>query len=386
MEKRIIGIFLTIPIFIFLFSTSFVIYADNQPSRIMQDEDELPRPVRARVIEVTSTDTKETPYSGGLFEVKSQIVKVKILKGEFRGEIIEAQHFLNSFNEAYSITLNKGQDVFLYIESGYDGSIENAYVSEIVRDKYILYLVIIFVILMLIVGKLKGLKSLISLGIMCLLVGYVFLPLILKGFNPVVISVPICISAIIITLLLVSGYNKKTLSAIIGTVGGVITAGIIALVMGHISSLTGLGDEESQMLLYIPQEITFDFRGLLFSGILIGAMGAVMDVGISIASSVNEVLAATPEIKTKNLIRSGINVGRDILGTMSNTLILAYASASIPIMLLHMAYNVSFSEFINRELIANEIVRALASSIGLVVTVPLTAVVAGTLLKGENVK
>ena len=109
-------------------------------------------------------------------------------------------------------------------------------------------------------------------------------------------------------------------------------------------------------------------------------MGAIMDVGISIASSLTEVAAARDDISTKDLIKSGMNVGRDILGSMSNTLILAYTSASIPLLLLTMAYKVSFIEMINWEVVASEIVRALSSSIGLVITVPLTAVAAATLL------
>jgi len=166
----------------------------------------------------------------------------------------------------------------------------------------------------------------------------------------------------------------------------VLVAGGIAFFVGSLASLTGLGDEEAQMLMYIPQQVNFDFKGILFAGIIIGALGAVMDVGMSIASSMREVEAAKPEITTKDLIRSGMNVGRDIMGTMSNTLILAYTGGSLQLMLLFMAHDFSLTEVINWDMIASEVVRALAGSIGLIFTIPLTAMVAGTIGREHRVK
>ncbi|MFZ5988988.1 MAG: YibE/F family protein [Bacillota bacterium] len=385
MKKGLFGlIFIILLSLLFTLANTSFILADDEVREIEQNEEELPVPIRAKIIKVISNDNEETEYSGGTIETRSQLLEVKVLQGLHKGKIIKAHHYLNSFNEAYNILLTEGKEVFLYIEENEDGSIEKAFVAEIVRDRYLLYLTIIFILSILIVGKLKGLKSLISLSITCAAVIYILLPMILKGYDPVLVSVMVCVGIIIITLIMVSGFNHKTLSAIVGTAGGVITAGVIALIVGYLTNLTGLGDEESQMLMYIPQNIKFDFRGLLFSGIIIGAMGAVMDVAVSIASAVNEVALVNSDAKTRDLIKAGMNVGRDILGTMADTLILAYASASIPLMLLLMAYNVSFVEIINRELIASEVVRALSSSIGLVVTVPLTAVVAGTLVKRKK--
>lgn len=387
MKKGITSLILIILLTLsFMLANSSFVVADEEVMEIEQNEDELPEPIRARVLRVISNQNEETDYSGGTIELSSQLLEVKVLEGEFKGKIIEANHYLNNFNEAYNVLLEKGQEVFLYIERNEDGSISNAFVAEIVRDRFLLYLAIAFVLLMVIVGRLKGLKSIISLAITCTAIVYILLPMILNGHNPIFISVLVCVGVIIITLLMVSGFNSKTYAAIIGTAGGVIIAGVIALIMGYLTNLTGLGDEESQMLMYIPQNIKFDFRGLLFSGIIIGAMGAAMDVGISIASSVNEIAAANPGIKTGSLIRSGMNVGRDIMGTMSNTLILAYAGGSMHLMLLLMAYNVSFGEIINRELIASEVVRALAGSIGLIVTIPLTAVLAGVMVKKSKAK
>ncbi len=375
-------VFLMVLCFVFFFLNSAV-FAE-EVGEIMQEEDKLPKQVRAVVLNAYQVENEEKEYSGGILEIKNQMIEVKILKGPHKGKIIKAQNSLNSFNDAYNITISRGQEVFVYINEAEDGSIESAYVAEIVRDKYILYLLMAFILSMLVVGRMKGFKALISLAITCIAVIYIMLPLLLKGYNPIIVSVPVCVGVIVITLLLVSGFNKKSFAAIIGTAGGVIIAGVIALLMGYFTNMTGLGSEEAQMLQFTPLDIKFNFKGLLFAGILIGAMGAIMDVGISIASSLTEIAAAKEDISTKDLIKSGMNVGRDILGSMSNTLILAYTSASIPLLLLAMAYKVSFIEMVNWEVVASEIVRALSSSIGLVITVPLTAVAAATLLNKKN--
>lgn len=345
------------------------------------ESEETPPLVRAKVISILADQNKETEYSGGSLKFKSQIVQVKITEGKFKNSLVTAEHSLSSgFNSKHKgIELKVAQEVLLYIEESKDGTVKNAYVAEIARDKYLLYLAIGFVLVLIVIGRLKGLKAVISLVITCFAVVKILLPLILQGFDPVMVSVGVCTLIITVTLLMVSGFNKKTLAAIIGTVGGVLAAGIIAQLVGNMANLTGLGDEESQMLMYIPQNINFDFKGLLFAGIIIGALGAAMDVGMSIASSMHEIKVATPGINRGMLIKSGMNVGRDIMATMSNTLILAYAGGSMQLMLLMMAYNIPFNEIVNRDMIASEVVRSLAGSIGLIFTIPITAVVAGIL-------
>ena len=141
---------------------------------------------------------------------------------------------------------------------------------------------------------------------------------------------------------------------------------------------------EAMMLAYIPQEVNFDFRSLLFSGIILGSLGAVMDVGMSISSAIEEIYNANSNITRKDLFTSGMNVGKDIMGTMTNTLILAYTGSSIPILLLFMAYETSMIKILNLDIIATEVIRSLAGSIGLVLTIPLTAFIASVLIKKDN--
>lgn len=339
---------------------------------------------RGRVTRITVEEEKrETEYSGGSLDTMVQVVEALVLGGPHKGEKVSAVYELTyGFSDKYkSVLLKEGDEVLLYIDEDENGTITGAYVTDVARDRYLAYLLVGFCAILLIVGRTKGLKAIISLLLSALAIIYVLLPSILKGWDPVIVSVAICVAVIGITMLLISGFNRKTLAAIIGTTGGVVVSGILAILIGTAAKLTGFGDDESQMLMYIPQNIYFDFRGLLFSGIIIGTMGATMDVGMSIASAMYEIKFNTPDIKIPDLIKAGMNVGRDVMATMTNTLILAYSGGSLNLMLLLMAYNIPFTEIINRDIIASEIVRALAGSIGLILTIPITAFAAGAIEK-----
>jgi uncharacterized membrane protein len=206
------------------------------------------------------------------------------------------------------------------------------------------------------------------------------LPLIIKGASPILVSVIASVIITIFTLFVVSGINEKTMSAILGTLIGVLLSATIAYVVGTMASLTGLNSEESAMLLYLPGEVDLNLQGILFAGIVIGTLGAVMDVSMSISSSMYEIKSIKPDITIKELMGSGMNVGRDIMGTMTNTLILAYTGASLPILIIFTAYNSTMTDVLNLDVIATEIIRAITGSIGIVLTIPITAVIAGIFL------
>ncbi|NLE24808.1 MAG: YibE/F family protein [Clostridiaceae bacterium] len=333
--------------------------------------------VRGKVSRVIESREEDIDYSGGSLQDTVQIVEIKITSaGPYKDRLIKAEYALSmSFNEKQDNALLKpGNEVLMVLELDNTGDISQAYIYSVVRDKHLLLLLIIFSVIMLSVGRLKGLKALISLTLTVLAIIYILLPLILKGFDPVFLSIWVCVAIAGITLLLVSGYNKKTLAAIIGTSGGLISAGIIAQIVGEMAKLTGLGDEESQMLMFIPQDISFDYKGLLFAGILIGALGAAMDVGMSLSSAMFEIKEINPDIKKSSLLKAGMNIGRDMIATMSSTLILAYTGGALQLMLLFMAHEIPFVDIINQDGYATEVVRSLAGSIGLILTIPITAI------------
>ncbi|MCK8817827.1 YibE/F family protein [Natroniella sulfidigena] len=345
------------------------------PSSILAQEQVSSQTVRGRIIEIVQGPTEEEQS----YVADVQQIKVEITQGEFRGEKVTTNHTLSG-NPARDFYYNEGDRVLLWVESQ-DGAITRSLVREVIRDHYLGYLALFFVFSLILVGGRQGLKTVLTLSITGFLVLKVLLPLILEGYPPILTTIIITSIIVSISLFITSGFTRKTLAAIIGTMGGVVVAGVLAWWMSSATRLTGLSGEESQMLMYIPQGTDFDFRGLLFAGMIIGAMGAVLDIGMSIASTIDEVKRANPSISTKDLIKSGLNVGRDIMGTMSNTLILAYTGASMSLLLVIIANEIPLSRITNMDSIATEIVRVLAGSIGLIYAIPITAITAGLLYR-----
>jgi len=329
---------------------------------------------KGKVLEVIS-DKEEEAVEG--FAARTQVLKVRVTSGPFKGETIEVTNTSDA-RSAYNLTIKEGQGIFFTPELDQEGNITGAYLTEIIRDNYLIIITSLFFAVLILVGRFKGLRAAISLALTAVAVFFILIPLILKGYNPVLISVLVGIGITFITLLIISGANRKSLSAIIGTSTGILIGGILALVFGRLSNLTGLSNDEAIMLMYIPQNIDFDFRGILFAGILLASLGAVMDVSMSISSSMFEVIKTDPTIKKSNLISSGMNIGRDIIGTMSNTLILVYIGSSIPLILLFMAYKIPFVELINKDIMASEVIRALSGSIGLILTIPITVFISAS--------
>lgn len=373
-----IRMFLIIVTILFLFVPSVSADISNQDG-FSPDLDLISEEARGKVISATEPIIMEEMMEYG-YTTKVQQVKVQITTGKFKGKVIDLENICaESF--IYNLTVEQGEEVLITIETDESGNYLNAYITDHVRDKYIVLLTVLFFALIILLAKFKGLKTVLTLIFTVLMIGKFLLPLILKGYNPVILSIIVSAVVTAVTLVAVGGINVKTTSAIAGTIGGIVTAGILAHLVGNWAKLTGLSGEEAQMLLFIPQQISLDFKGILFAGIIIGTLGAVMDVSISIASSMDEVRKINPDIKTYHLFEAGMNVGRDVMGTMSNTLVLAYTGSALPLLLLFMAHKTSISKVVNLDLIATEIIRALTGSIGLILTIPITAGVFSYLIK-----
>jgi uncharacterized membrane protein len=341
-----------------------------------QDNEEPTQFARGRVLVVEAI-----PGEGNLdefgFVLEEYAVEVEITSGQFRGRTLTIEHVLTG-TAAYDVVVQPGDRVLLAIETSL-GELDQVFIADHERDRTLLWMAIGFAALLLVLGGMKGLKSLISLLLIGVMIAGFFIPLLLRGYNPIALAVVVSAVATVFTIAMVGGANRKGLAAMIGTLAGVLVAGVLAVGVGLIVKTSGLAGEEAQMLLFIPQGVDFDFRGLLMAGIIIGALGAVMDVGMSIASAVNEVKLANPELRSRDLFWAGMNVGRDIMGTMANTLILAYTGGALTLLLLVSAYEVPLIRLLNMESIATEILRALAGSTGLVAAIPLTALAAAGL-------
>ena len=331
--------------------------------------------VRAIEYDDTAEIRRDVPLEA---DIRYQHLVLEILTGKHRSEVLTVRHTIEMIMPGnYIFKVN--DQVLIRLTENADGKIETVKIEERVRDTSIYIITALFAVMMLLIGRKQGLKALISLIIMVGVIFFVYIPMILKGFSPLLLSILISAAAITITLMLISGRHKKTMVAILGTMSGVLIAGLLAVIFGEIGKLTGLAADTAISLAYIPHFRGLDYKGLLFGTIIIGSIGAVMDVALSIASSLWEIWELNPAIPSKQLIRSGMNIGRDIMGSMSNTLILAYVGTSVHLIILFMVYQISFTEIINYDSVSSEILRAMAGSIGLMFTIPATVWISAVL-------
>lgn len=326
--------------------------------------------VKAKVIEAGEVYLRDNG-SGG--KENAQNVKIKILNGDKKDEKFEAVYVLtyDIDNKIVGHKLKEGDKV--YVKVSEEAGKTTVLIQDVVRQGYLLVLVLFFFASIILVGRKKGIKAIIGLIITVLAVFFVLLTSIFKGYNAILVSIGTCFMITILTFSVIGGWNKKTISAALGTLGGVVLSGIIAVVVGYFAKLSGAGHEEAIMLSVASKEVVFNFRELLFAEIIVSALGACMDVGMSIASSLNELKIKKPTMTAKELFKSGMNIGGDMIGTMTNTLILSFIGSSLILILLYMTASMSVTDILNIEAIATESVCAISGSIGIVYTVPITA-------------
>ena len=351
--------------------TTSLVFAEENPMDNLEVNQE-----RAKILSVEEIELDEEE----LGIIGKQLVQLEVLTGEYKGEKLEIENDLSG-HPSYDIVVSQGDKVIIGIET-MDGELGEVYITDFSRQEYIILLGGVFLILILVIGGEKGFKAILTLILTLLLIFKLLLPLTIKGYNPIPISTIIAILITFLTMLVIGGVNYKSISASIGTSLGVFIAGLLAYIIGSKAKLTGLSAEEAVSLTYLIKDI--NMQNLLFAGILLGSLGAVMDVGMSIASSIQEIYTANNEIGQKELFKSGMNVGKDIMGTMTNTLILAYMGSSIPLLLVLMSYEPNFVKIINLDIIATEIIRSLSGSIGLVLTIPITALISSILIKKKS--
>lgn len=303
-----------------------------------------------------------------------QTIKVKLLSGEFKGETVELDNMLTG-NPYYDIKLKKNTRVILHAEDNGEG-VEFS-IEDIKRSGNLGWLSLLFCGLLIYVGRKKGFYSLVSIGLTVLLIAHALSPLILIGINPVLATILICVASTAATMYLVGGFNAKSTSAIIGAMLSLLFAGFLSYITMFTAHLTGFTGENSMFLYTAHPEL--DFVGITISTMILATLGAVMDVAMSIASTINEIYITDNTKTVKNLFTSGMNVGRDIIGTMANTLILVYLGGSLPLLLL--AGNIDLQKFINLNQVVTETASALIGSIAIVICVPFTAIAASEMIK-----
>lgn len=336
--------------------------------------------------EVISVETFGTPTNSPTGELKQvkQSVDVLILSGSHRGEKVIIENMLMG-NPAYDINLKKGDRVILHSEPNNGGGVD-FFIADKLRVNVLYALSALFCLLLILIGGKKGFSSLVSILITLGLIFFALTPMILGGMAPILATVLVCVLASVIAIFLVGGVNAKniakSISAVLGTVLSLFIAGILSMLSIKFASLTGFSTEESMFLFTAHPEL--NFTGILASAMIIGALGAVMDIGMSIASTINEISASSSDMGVRELFTSGMNVGKDIIGTMANTLILAYLGGALSLVLL--SNNIDLNKFFNLNQVATEISSAVIGSIAIVLCVPITAIIAAFLIKKYSKK
>lgn len=318
-------------------------------------------------------------------QTTKQEVTVRVLTGNFKGSERIIDNMLTG-NPAYDIPLSKGDKVILHMEpvsetvTGPEDV--DIFIADIQRNTQIYIFTGIFCILLLIIGRKKGLTSIISILSTIALIFFMLMPMILNGFCPIASAVLTGILSTFITIYLVGGFNSKSSAAIIGTSISLIFAGALSMLAIYFAHLTGFAGEENMFLYTARPDLSF--TGILSASMIIATLGALMDTAVSIASTVNEIYETDKSLTVRQLFKSGMNVGRDIIGTMSNTLILVYLGSSLPLVLL--SSNIDMNKFFNLNQVATEILSAIIGSIAILACVPITAIISAILIKRQDRK
>lgn len=328
----------------------------------------------ARVTQVlTENYVKDETAEGALRG--SQSLYVTILTGRYKGDVMPVNNYLGPMHQK---PVKQGTVLTVMLtsdsrEAGYQISIINYDFTWLLA-----IMLVLFTAAVIIVGRSKGLKSLVGLLVTIVTVVFFLIPMWLKGYPAVPLTLCVSLYVTVFCFTLLGGITRKTVSAMLGTALCVLLAGAFAFICERVAGVSGLTMNEAEWLLDESRTlgVVLNVRGLFVSGILISSLGAVMDVSMSIASSVTELRSVNPELTPKQLFRSGMNIGRDLIGTMTNTLILAFVGTSLNLMIIMFAAGMQPYQLINNDDMIMEVIRAIAGSIGLVLAVPLTAAVA----------
>ncbi len=335
----------------------------------------------AEVTAVLSDNAQEDFQNAEGRRVGDQELEIRILSGDHKDEIMTVTNYMSAL---FNVDVGQGDRIIVRIMTDEEGSY---YASVFNYDRGIVlgvFLLIFFALLAVLGGK-KGVGALAGLLLTLGCIWFILIPCLIRGVPAIPVTIGVSAVAAAAGLIFLNGYSKKTLCAVCGCVGGVLAAGSAAAAVGTLSPMNGFNMQEAENLILYGADKGLKISGLLVCGVLISALGAVMDVALGIASSVWEMREQNPDATAGSLFRSGMQIGRDAMGTMANTLILAFAGSSLNMLILVQTYDIPFLQLINTDSIALEVVQSVAGSFGILLTVPLVAFVSARLMvHGRN--
>lgn len=333
----------------------------------------------AKVLSITEDNSVIDEDTEGVRRGDMEL-EVEILTGRYKGDIC---FVTNYFSALYNVNVEPGDKVCIRIDTTGDGEYScNIYNYD--RVPLIICLIIMFFLALAIIGGFQGIKAFAGLVYTILCIFGILLPLSLKGVEAVPLTCMIILVTSTVCFYLIGGITKKTIAAALGCFSGVLIAALLGAIAAKLGGVTTFQMDEAEALLLLKSTTLIKLRGLFISGILIAAMGAVMDIAMSISSALYEVHEADPHMGAKELFKSGINIGRDAMGTMANTLVLAYVGSALNMCILIYSYGVGLRQLLCTDFVAIEVIRAVAGSVGIICSVPCVAAIAAILYTKKN--
>lgn len=303
------------------------------------------------------------------WELGSQDISVRLKNGAQKGQEIQLN---NNLSTTHNIHVRAGQSVIVKADRP-EGVTPYYSLYNYDRTPGICAAAAIFIALMLLVGRFKGFRSVLGLGISLFFILAFLLPAIYRGYSPVLMSILTVIIISAFSLLLLNGFSKKTLTAVAATAAGVVLSASFFFLLSALLHLFGYNISEAEELILIAQNTGLQIGQVLFAGVLISSLGAVMDMTMSVAAPLYEMKEIRPGLSARALFRSGMRIGRDMVGTMCQTLILAFVGSSLSTLLVLVSYGTQFDQFMSSDYMAIEVVHGIAGSIAVIFAVPITA-------------
>jgi uncharacterized membrane protein len=332
--------------------------------------------IKAKVLQIIR---EEKVDSGDGTATTTIYFKARALQGKNKGKTLDAQQEIDSM---FALQLPRVQEddlILLDIQLLENGQPDVAILYDYVRTGPLLLLAGLFALIVILFGRKKGFDTVLSLVITVLVIFLVLVPSVLTGHNIYLWSSVICVFIVLSNLLLVQGPSLKSVTAAIGCLGGFISAGLIMQLVKIPMHITGLMEEDSIEVLLLNPKNPIDIKATVFSMILVGSVGALMDVAMDIASALWEIREKEPNLPARDLMKSGFSIGKDLIGTMANTLVLAYISGSLSLILLYISYSANVTQIINKEVVAVEVLNSIAGSLAVVVAIIVTSVICSLL-------
>lgn len=335
--------------------------------------------VEVSILEVDNSEIEEH----GIVKTGNQHLTARILEGEHKNEIIECSNQLTGRMEMDKLFTAGDNALGVVNISTTTGEIISSNITDHYRIRIELVLVTLFFLLLILYAGWTGIKAILSFYITGVTIWKILLPLFLKGYNPILISMAVVIFLTLVIINLISGINKRGLIASLGAITGVIATSLIAIYFSNLFNIHGAVKPFAETLLYSGYA-DLDITGIFIASIFISASGAIMDIAIDISASQQELIIHNPKLTSRELIRSGFNIGRTVIGTMTTTLLLAYSGGFTALLMVFIAQGTPTINILNINYVAAEILHTIVGSFGLVLVAPLTAIIGGIIYTRAN--